>query len=133
MTRFIALICILPLFAQSFYYLLPVAPLYYLSKVWPVLHAARRGVGPDAAAIAEPDGLRDLAGLCPRPDAAHLDDAARCGVLRRALTTTVKVWPFTYYFSLLGVLCWLRPTARQISARFWPWAQPRSCSWPSFG
>ena len=31
-----------------------------------------------------------------------------------ALTTTVKVWPFTYYFSLLGVLCWLRPTARQI-------------------
>ena len=37
MTRFVALICILPLFAQSFYYLLPVAPLYYLSKVWPVL------------------------------------------------------------------------------------------------
>jgi hypothetical protein len=36
-TRFVALICILPLFAQSFYYLLPVAPLYYLSKVWPVL------------------------------------------------------------------------------------------------
>ena len=37
MTRFVVLICILPLFAQSFYYLLPVAPLYYLSKVWPVL------------------------------------------------------------------------------------------------
>jgi hypothetical protein len=111
--RFIALICVLPLFAQSFYYLLPVAPLYYLSNAWPVVMAP-------AAAWAllrfQPQSrtiyfawLAYAVGLTPLISMMQLGAG-----FFDALTTTVKVWPFTYYFSLLGLLFWLRPTRQQV-------------------
>jgi len=111
--RFIALLCMMPLFSQSFYYLLPVAPLYYLSKVWPILMLP-------AAVWAlmrwEPQSrtiyvvwLAYAVGFTPLVSMMQLGAG-----FFDALTTTVKVWPFTYYFSLLGVLLWLRPTARQL-------------------
>jgi hypothetical protein len=111
--RFIALICVLPLFAQSFYYLLPVAPLYYLSKAWPVVMAP-------AAAWAllrfQPQSrtvyvawLAYAVGMTPLISMMQLGAG-----FFDALTTTVKVWPFTYYFSLLGLLLWLRPTRQQV-------------------
>jgi hypothetical protein len=112
-TRFVALICILPLFAQSFYYLLPVAPLYYLSKVWPVLMLPAAAWALTRLQLQSRTiyvvWLAYALGLTPLISMMQLGAG-----FFDALTTTVKVWPFTYYFSLLGVLCWLRPTARQI-------------------
>ena len=112
-TRFVVLICILPLFAQSFYYLLPVAPLYYLSKVWPVLMLPAAAWALTRLQLQSRTvyviWLAYAIGLTPLISMMQLGAG-----FFDALTTTVKVWPFTYYFSLLGVLCWLRPTARQI-------------------
>ena len=113
MTRFIALICILPLFAQSFYYLLPMAPLYYLSKAWPVIMLPAAAWALTRLQLQSRTiyvvWLAYALGLTPLISMMQLGAG-----FFDALTTTVKVWPFTYYFSLLGVLCWLRPTARQI-------------------
>jgi hypothetical protein len=112
-TRFVVLICILPLFAQSFYYLLPVAPLYYLSKVWPVLMLPAAAWALTRLQLQSRTiyvvWLAYALGLTPLISMMQLGAG-----FFDALTTTVKVWPFTYYFSLLGVLCWLRPTGRQI-------------------
>jgi hypothetical protein len=33
-----------------------------------------------------------------------------------SLMTTVKIWPFTYYFSLVGILVWLRPSPKQLES-----------------
>jgi hypothetical protein len=100
-TRFVALICILPLFAQSFYYLLPVAPLYYLSKVWPVLMLPAAAWALTRLQLQSRTiyviWLAYAIGLTPFISMMQLGAG-----FFDALTTTVKVWPFTYYFSLLG-------------------------------
>jgi hypothetical protein len=111
--RFVAVACTLPLFAQSFYYLLPIAPLYYLSKVWPVIMLPAAAWALTRLQLQSRTiyvvWLAYALGLTPLISMMQLGAG-----FFDALTTTVKVWPFTYYFSLLGVLCWLRPTARLI-------------------
>lgn len=102
------LVCMLPLFAQSFYYLNELPPPYFLSKAWPILvlpltlYACATLSLPAKALFVVL--LAYLVGLTPLISMVQLGNG-----LVDALTTTVKVWPFTYYFALAAALVWLRP------------------------
>ena len=96
----------LPLFAQTFYYLNEIPPPYLLSKAWPIitfpltLYAMARMALPAKhiylVLFAYTIGFTPLISMIQLGN-AFLD----------ALTTTVKIWPFTYYFGLSAMLYWI--------------------------
>lgn len=97
------LIFVLPFFAQVFHYLNELPPPYYLSKAWPVLMFP---FGLYAILKLNLPGhnlflvlLAYLLGFTPLISIIQLGNG-----LFDALTTTVKAWPFIYYFALSGVL-----------------------------
>ncbi len=113
----LVLLALLPMFGQTFYYLVEFPAPYFLSKAWSFLmlplsiyalvaldlpYKALFGV-----LIAYVLGLTPLLGMI------HLGT----GFLD-ALTTTVKVWPFTHYFALAAVLAWLRPPPATVVRAF---------------
>ncbi|WP_374253877.1 hypothetical protein [Xanthobacter sp.] len=96
----------LPLFAQVFYYLNEYPPPYLLSKAWPFLtlplafYAVARLKLPVSGAFLTV--LAYALGFTPMVSMIQLGN----GFLD-ALTTTIKAWPFTYYFSLSALLALL--------------------------
>lgn len=102
------LVCVLPLFAQSFHYLNELPPPYFLSKAWPILVLPLTVYGSVTLQLPAKSLfvalLAYLVGLTPIVSMVQLGNG-----LVDALTTTVKVWPFTYYFALAAALVWLRP------------------------
>jgi len=109
----LALLAILPLFGQSFHYLVDIPPLYALSKSWPVLTIPLAAYA--LAQIELPYKslcialLAYLVAITPAVSMVQLGNG-----LTDALATTVKVWPFAYYFSLAALLTLLRPTLPQV-------------------
>ncbi|MDQ2104345.1 hypothetical protein [Azospirillum isscasi] len=109
----LTLLAVLPLFGQSFHYLVDVPPLYALSKSWPVLTVplavyamAQIELPFKALCIAL---LAYLVAITPAVSMVQLGNG-----LTDAMATTVKVWPFAYYFSLAALLALLRPTIPQV-------------------
>lgn len=107
------LLAALPLFGQSFHYLVDVPPLYALSKSWPVLTIplavyamAQIELPFKSLCIAL---LAYLVAITPAVSMVQLGNG-----LTDAMATTVKVWPFAYYFSLAALLTLLRPTLPQV-------------------
>lgn len=107
------LLAALPLFGQSFHYLVDVPPLYALSKSWPILTVPLA-----VYALAQIDMpfkslsialLAYLVAITPAVSMVQLDNG-----LTDALATTVKVWPFAYCFSLAALLTLLKPTLAQV-------------------
>ncbi|MCG5235023.1 hypothetical protein [Xanthobacter oligotrophicus] len=96
----------LPLFAQVFYYLNEYPAPYLLSKAWPFLTLPLALYG--MVRLKLPVGRMFLVvlayglGFTPMVSVIQLGN----GFLD-ALTTTIKAWPFTYYFSLSAVLALL--------------------------
>ncbi|ADH89532.1 conserved hypothetical protein [Ancylobacter novellus DSM 506] len=114
-----ALVFVLPLFAQSFYYLHDFAPPYLLSKAWPLLMLPFSLYGLVRLRLpARHLYLAFLAytiGFTPFVSMLQLGNG-----LIDALTTTVKVWPLSYYFALSAFLFWLAPSyARTRSVLVW--------------
>ncbi|MEP9354265.1 hypothetical protein ABLE93_11780 [Xanthobacter sp. KR7-65] len=103
----------LPLFAQVFYYLNEYPPPYLLSKAWPFLtlpmafYAMARLKLPVSGMFLTV--LAYALGFTPLVSMIQLGN----GFLD-ALTTTIKAWPFTYYFSLSALLALLAVPARSI-------------------
>jgi hypothetical protein len=104
----LVLVGVLPLFAQSFYYLNELPPPYLLSKAWPILVLPLTIYG--WATLRLPAKalygllLAYLIGFTPLNSMLRLGNG-----LTDAMVTTVKVWPLTYYFALAALLAWLRP------------------------
>jgi len=103
----------LPLFAQVFYYLNEYPPPYLLSKGWPfltlplALYAMARMKLPVGGMFLVV--LAYALGFTPLVSMIQLGN----GFLD-ALTTTIKAWPFTYYFSLSAMLALLAVPATSI-------------------
>lgn len=107
------LIATLPMFAQVFHYLVELGPLYYMSKAWPVIAMpltlyAIVQLGLPAASVYLVV-LAYLVGFAPMISIIQLGN----GFLD-AMSTTVKAWPFTYYFALSGMLALLAPAPTSI-------------------
>ncbi len=110
---FLVLLIALPLFGQSFHYVVDLPPTYYLSKAWPILtlplavYALVTMRLPWAwlygALIAY------VLGLTPLLSMIYLGNG-----LLDALVTTAKSLPFLYYFAGAGMLALLRPSQDQI-------------------
>ncbi|MFG1301227.1 hypothetical protein V5F49_15650 [Xanthobacter sp. V3C-3] len=101
-----ALVASLPLFAQVFYYLNEYPPPYLLSKAWPFLTMPLALYG--MIRLRLPAGgmylvvLAYVLGFTPLVSMIQLGNG-----FVDALTTTVKAWPFTFYFSLSAMLALL--------------------------
>jgi hypothetical protein len=111
-----ALVLLLPMYLQSFHYVADVYPLYVLSKAWPLLTLPLA-----------------LLGLVQRPRYGGLLVAVLAYTVLvaplfgmayfsqgypSAVTATLKVLPFTYYFSILWLLGWLRPRPEDLAHAF---------------
>ncbi|WP_337997626.1 hypothetical protein [Oleispirillum naphthae] len=98
----------LPMFLQSFHYMVDAGPLYYLSKAWPVL-AFPLALLCLRGRLTAAQGVYGLtlvyvAGVTPALSMIHFGNS-----VFDALATTAKVWPLTYFFSALGGLLLLKP------------------------
>lgn len=111
---FCSLMLALPMFGQSFHYMIDAPPLYALSKSWPMLSVplvmfsltqVRLPYTPLCVAM-----MVYLVGVTPALSIVQLGNR-----FDDAWMTTVKVWPFLYYFSASAVFIILRPTVRQVS------------------
>jgi len=102
------LVALLPLFGQSFHYLIDLAPTYLLSKAWPFVTLPLALLGLMRAAppmtVLFLTMLAYVLGVTPLLSMVHLGN----GFLD-ALATTVKAWPLAYYFSLTGLLALALP------------------------
>ncbi|MES3152085.1 hypothetical protein [Sphingomonas faeni] len=116
-SRVAALVAVLPLFGQSFHYVKDLAPLWALSKVFPI--------------VSLPLAFFLLAG--DRPTAARqvliscvwltlVPTFVAIGTFQQTffigLAAQIKLLPLLYFFSFLGFLRWLRPTMREVAAGF---------------
>lgn len=111
------LLFVLPMFGQTFYYLVEFPIPYALSKGWPFLvlplsvYALFVYRLPYKAVftllLAYAIGITPLLGMMYFGN-GFLD----------SLTTTIKIWPFTYYFALAALLVWLRPSLATLSTAF---------------
>lgn len=106
---FVALLAVLPLFAQTFHYMNEFPVPYFLSKGWPIITLPLA-----IYAIVQmklPGKMFYLVfvayaiGFTPFVSMVHLGNG-----LADALLTTVKVWPLLYYFALSALLVMLAPT-----------------------
>jgi hypothetical protein len=109
--RVLLLVLMLPMFAQTFQYLIDVYPLYTLSKIWPLLTLplfcwglARLDM-PHKALIVTSLGW--ILGVAPMMSVLQLGNS-----LPDALSTTVKAWCFTFPLSGAAALVLLRPSPR---------------------
>ncbi len=104
----------LPLWGQLFHYLIDVGPFYYLSKAWPfvTLPLAAYAVFRVRSSFHTLYLLTIVyaIGVTPVLSMIWLDNG-----IFDAFTTTIKVWPLTYYFSMLAFLVLLAPTPGQIT------------------
>lgn len=98
----------LPMFAQSFQYVVDLLPLYALSKVWPILTlplaiagAARLPVPGKALLLVT---YAWLFGVSPAISIVELGNTPL-----GALSTTIKVWPLINVFGLAAFLVWMKP------------------------
>ncbi len=113
----LALVFALPFFAQVFHYTLEMPPPYYLSKLWPVLmfpftlYAVFRMQLPGRNLFFIL--LAYMIGFTPLMSVIQLGNG-----FFDAMTTTVKAWPFTYYFALSGVLALLALPAAKVQRVF---------------
>lgn len=112
--RIALLLMVLPMFGQVFHYMIDAGPIYLLSKAWPFLTLplaligmVRLGGFPHIPYILV---LSYVVGATPLLSMVYLGNNAV-----DAFGTTVKVWPFTYYFSVLAMLVMLRPSTQAIS------------------
>lgn len=109
----LALLVLLPMFAQCFHYMTDIPPLYILSKVWPFLTLpfavwALMSLDVPFRAL-QVSTLFWLLAVTPVIGILHLGNG-----FVDAMATTAKVWPFTYAFSALGVLVLLHPGGRTL-------------------
>lgn len=108
-----ALVSTLPLFAQTFYYLNELPPPYLLSKAWPIITFPLTLYGVMRMQLPAKHVVLVLfayaMGLTPLISMVQLGNS-----FVDALTTTVKVWPFSYYFGLSALLYWLAPPAERV-------------------
>ncbi|WP_207482939.1 hypothetical protein [Arenibaculum pallidiluteum] len=109
----LALLGALPLFGQVFHYMIDLPPAYYLSKAWPfvtlplaLLALIRLRLPHKLTYVLM---LAYCLGLTPILSMLHLGNG-----LFDAAATTVKVWPFTYYFALAQLLALLKPSAADV-------------------
>lgn len=107
------LACLLPLFAQTFQYVVDVPPLYALSKAWPLLTLPLAVLGAVRVAIPfKPLILVVLAwtlGVAPALSVIELGNS-----YVGAAATTLKVWSLTFALSLPVVLTLMRPSAEEL-------------------
>jgi len=112
-SKVLPLMLVLPLFAQIFHYMIDVGPIYYLSKAWPflMLPVAAYGAMGQRSRLAFPylTALVYVLGVTPILSMLWLGNS-----VVDALANSVKVWPLTYYFSLLGLLAFLAPSPDDI-------------------
>ena len=104
----------LVMFAQCFQYMIDIPPLYLLSKSWPfvtlplfVWALLRLDMPLKVLLIVT---LVWIIGVTPMMGIIQLGND-----FTAALATTAKVWPFTYAFSLVGLLVWLRVPRQALS------------------
>ena len=104
----LALLVALPMFGQSFHYMIDLPPLYLLSKGWPILTAplALFALVRLSLPLQVLYGvlLAYVLGLTPLMSMIYFGTG-----LVDALATTAKSLPFLYYFAALGLLLLLRP------------------------
>lgn len=112
---FLLLLLVLPMFGQCFHYMIDVPPLYYLSKAWPVLTVPLGLYALTQLSLPFKPlcmvMLAFLVGVTPAVSMVQLGNG-----LSDAMATTVKIWPFFYYFSVAALLAMLRPTPAQVRA-----------------
>lgn len=114
--RVLVVLGMLPMFAQCFHYMVDIPPLYLLSKLWPFLMAPAAVWA--MASLDIPARLIHLALLVWLLAAPPLISIANLGNnFPDAMATTVKVWPFTYVFSLAAILAWARPERATLRAQ----------------
>lgn len=103
----LVLLAVLPLFGQLAHYLIDLGPLYYLSKAWPFLTLPLAFYA--ILALRTPIHVLYLLtlayaiGVTPALSIAWLGNN-----FVDALGTTIKMWPLSYYFSVLACLALLR-------------------------
>ncbi|MFG1360828.1 hypothetical protein [Xanthobacter pseudotagetidis] len=102
------LVSTLPLFAQTFYYLNELPPPYLLSKAWPIITAPLTLYAVTRMHLPAKHIYLVLfaytIGFTPLISMVQLGNG-----FVDALTTTVKIWPFSFYFGLSALLYWLAP------------------------
>jgi hypothetical protein len=107
------LVCLLPLFAQTFQYVVDVPPLYVLSKAWPILMAPLALLG--ATRVATPFKPLVLAtivwtwGVAPATSVIELGNS-----YVGAASTALKVLSLSFGFALPAVLMILKPTQEEV-------------------
>jgi len=109
----LALVLVLPLFGETFTYVVDLPPAYALAKVWPFLVLPLTVAG--AVALKLPGRslivatLAWMAAVTPLISMATLGDS-----LGGALTGSIKIWPLGGALALGTVLAWLKPTPVQV-------------------
>lgn len=110
---FLILLVALPLFGQSFHYVIDLPPTYYLSKAWPILTLPLAIYA--LVTVRLPWGwlygvlIAYVLGLTPLLSMIYLGNG-----LVDALVTTAKSLPFLYYFAAAGLLALLQPSQDQL-------------------
>lgn len=110
---FVVLLGVLPMFAQCFHYLNELPPTYLLSKAWPILVLPLTLYG--MARMKLPARIIYLVFLAYTIGFTPMVSMIKLGNgFLDALTTTIKIWPATYYFALSALLLWLSPMAARL-------------------
>ncbi len=100
---------LMPMFFQLYHYKNETGPLYYLSKVWPVLLAPLILLGMTTLRL--PDGALYLAAVAYSLVVPVLLSMVYLpNGLVDALLSSIKAWPLTFYFSFAALLWLLRPS-----------------------
>ncbi len=108
-----ALVGLLPLFGETFAYVVDLPPVYALAKAWPLLTLPLAVLG--VATVKAPGmklvllALAWMVGVTPLVSMATLGDS-----LGGALSGTIKLWSLAGVLSLSAVLAWLKPEARTL-------------------
>lgn len=106
------LMLVLPLFAQVFHYMIDSGPIYYLSKAWPVLMLPLAAYGVSLRvrfAALYLVTLTYVLAVTPVLSMLWLGND-----LLDAAANSIKVWPLTYYFSLIALLTLRHPDPDEI-------------------
>lgn len=111
------LLLLLPMFGQSFFYVKALPPMWALSKAFPILSLPLalllfRGERPPFTRQL----VLSLLWLVLVPSFAAIFTFQQD--FFTGLTAQVKLLPLLYFFSFLGLLRWLKPTAREILVGF---------------
>lgn len=108
-SRMIPLLLVLPMFAQTFHYMIDINSLYLLSKAWAVLMLPLAfyglfGLRTRFAVIYMVVLLYGM-GVTPILSMLWLGNS-----MADAIVNSVKIWSLSYYFSLLGFLVLMQPS-----------------------